>query len=127
MTRNAIYDQHEKAFSNVSAFVVVKDGERIATVAFKFPKDGAGRLYCYLHVIGLPMVRGHAGGYGYDKKSAAFRDAAEKQAKVKLGSWQTSDYSAEYALAESLYGCLNDSHDWHNDLRDAGFTVMQAI
>lgn len=127
MTRNAIYDQHDKAFANVSAFVILKDGERVATVAFKFPRDGAGRLYCYLHVIGLPMVRGQAGGYGYDKKSAAFRDAAEKQAKVKLGSWQTSDYSVEYAIAEAFYSCLNDGHDWNDDLRKAGYTVLQAV
>lgn len=127
MARNAIYDQHDAAFKDVSAFVILKDGERVATVAFKFPKDGAGRLYCYLHVIGLPMIRGQAGGYGYDKKSAAFADAAEKQAKVKLESWQTSDYSAEYAIASTFRDCLNSGHDWHNDLRDAGFTMLQAV
>lgn len=53
-----IYDLHSKAFARVSAYVVLdKSGERVATVAFKFPADGAGRLYAYVHWIGVPMVR----------------------------------------------------------------------
>src|SRR4051812_8286161 len=75
-----IYDQHKAAFANVSAFVVLKDGERVATVAIKFPRDGAGRLYAYVHWIGLEMVRGSATGYGYDKRSAAVSSAAGKLA-----------------------------------------------
>src|SRR5574343_355367 len=74
-----IYEQYEKAFSNVSAYVILKDSEYVATVAFKYPNDGAGRLWCYLHVLGLSMVRAYAGGYGYDKASAAFTSAAEAQ------------------------------------------------
>ena len=39
-----IYEQHDKAFSRVSAFVILDSkGERVATVAIKFPADGAGR------------------------------------------------------------------------------------
>ena len=128
MTRNAIYDQHDAAFKNVSAFVILKDGERVATVAFKFPKDGAGRLYCYLHVLGLPMVRGYAGGYGYDKKSAALADAASKQCAVKLESWQTPEgYTKEYATAQAIKACLTSGHSWDHDLREAGFVVLQAV
>jgi hypothetical protein len=124
---NTIYDQHDKAFANVSAFIVMNGNERVATIAFKFPKDGAGRLSCFLHVLGLPMVKGNAGGYGYDKKSAAFRDAAEKQCQVKLESWQTSDYAAEYAVAAKIRDCLNNGHSFNDDLREAGFTVYQAV
>ena len=35
-----IYEKHQNAFANVSAHVIVKGGERVATIAFKFPKDG---------------------------------------------------------------------------------------
>lgn len=126
-SRNPVYDQHDKAFSNVSAFIVMKDGERVATVAFKFPKDGAAPLHCFLHVLGLPMVKGTAKGYGYDKKSAAFAHAAEKQAAVKLESWQTSDYSSEYAIAQSFVAAFRDGYDWNDNLRQAGFTVLQAV
>ena len=73
-----IYDLHTKAFSHVSAYVILKDGERVATIALKYPKDGAGRLYAYVHYIGLEMVRDYAGGYGYDKRSAAITRATAK-------------------------------------------------
>lgn len=74
-----VYEQHDAAFKQVSAFVITDSkGERVATIAFKFPKDGAGRLYAYVHWIGVPMVRGHANGYGYDKKSAAVESAIPK-------------------------------------------------
>lgn len=32
-----IYALHQSAFSSVSAYVVLKDGERVATVALKYP------------------------------------------------------------------------------------------
>lgn len=139
MTRQPIYDQHDKAFAQVSAFVVMKEVrakddtgtifERVATIAFKFPRDGAGRLYCYLHVLGLPMVRGMAGGYGYDKRSAAFEDAAKRQCGVKLEKWQTSDYAEEYRLAGLMRDSFNErgGHDWEANLRHAGFTVLKAV
>ena len=128
MARNKIYDMHDAAFKNVSAFVIMENGERVATVAFKFPADGAGRLSCYLHVLSLPMVKGIAGGYGYDKKSAAFADAATKQALVKLESWQSADgYTAEYDIAKRMGDCLTDGASWNDDLRKAGFTVLQAV
>lgn len=127
MSRNPIYDQCDKAFNRVSAHVIVKDGERIATVAFKYPADGAGRLQCFLHVLGLPMVKGTASGYGYDKASAAFANAAEKQAKVKLEDWQTGDHSAEFAIALAMVNGFRDGYSWLDNLREAGFTVWQAV
>lgn len=56
-----IYEQHDAAFSRVSAYVVARNGERVATIAFKFPADGAGRLWAYVHWLGLEMVRGIRG------------------------------------------------------------------
>src|SRR3546814_12330665 len=74
----AIYDQHYKAFARVSAYVVTKDGAHVANVSIKFPADGAGRLYAYVHWIGLEMVRDHANGYGYDKRTAAVSGCAAR-------------------------------------------------
>lgn len=65
-----IYDRHKAAFASVEAFVILHNGERVASIAFKFPRDGAGRLYAYVHRYGLEMVRGFAAGGGYDKRSA---------------------------------------------------------
>lgn len=113
-----IYRQHDAAFANVSAFVIAKDGERVATVAFKFPRDGAGRLYAYVHLIGDEMVRGYAGGYGYDKRSAACADAARK-----LGG--DADEARDAFAAALIAG--HDGAGWDSALRGAGFTVWSAV
>lgn len=115
----AIYDQHDKAFNRVSAFVIVKDGERVATVAIKFPADGAGRLYAYVHWLGLEMVRGWANGYGYDKRSAAVSDACTRMCKA--GETPAASWPFTAALT------CSDGTDWTRALEKAGFTVWQAI
>ena len=71
----SIYQRHEKAFPQVSAGALVVRGVNVGCIAFKFPKDGAGRLQCFLHLYGYTMVVGTASGYGYDKKSAALESA----------------------------------------------------
>jgi hypothetical protein len=135
-----IYDQHRAAFSNVSAFVILKNGELIGRVAIKFPRDGAGRLFAYVHILGFEMTRGYAGGGGYDKRSAAVSSAF---AKIKSGKsidlatipesnragyakmCEESDVQAgEFrALAPSL-DCGNE---WTRGLENAGFRVLQAV
>lgn len=115
MSSSSIYDLHRAAFARVSAYVIVNHaGDRVATIAFKFPADGAGRLWAYVHYIGAPMVRGYAGGFGYDKRSAACAAAA-----LKLDAGVAPEFVA--ALAK------DDGHDWDYQLRQAGYTVMQAV
>lgn len=118
-----IYVQHQKTFSNVSAFVITKGKERVATIAFKFPRDGAGRLYCYLHIIGVPMVRGHANGYGYDKRSAAMVDAIAKVGRAASSDAGTSKTYSAFAKAAPKM----DAGQWENCLSLAGFNVFQAV
>src|SRR5574337_1185668 len=120
MSATNIYDLHSKAFDNVSAYVICKDGERVATVAFRFPRDGAGRLWCYLHVLGVPMVRAYASGYGYDKKSAACVAASHK-VEAYTGEDRVNcpkDAETRDAICNAL------SHDggmcWDRYLLDAG-------
>ncbi len=127
-----IYDQHDKAFASVSAFVVVKDGKRVATVAIKFPRDGASRLYAYLHWMGIEMVRGWAGGYGYDKRSAAVLDASARLPELDHDTYgdgtphHSEEERASYdAFRRALSG--HDGLDWDRKLRDAGFEVWQAV
>lgn len=120
-----IYAQHSAAFPNVAAYVIMLGSERVATIAFKFPKDGAGRLHAYVHWIGEPMARGFAAGGGYDKRSAACVAAIKPQFKKALdsGSWcNVSDYNA---FMGALY--QDDGREWHNRLREAGFEVFQAV
>lgn len=123
-----IYDQYKAAFAQVEAYVILRDGERIASIAFKFPKDGAGRLYAYVHWYGLEMVRGHASGGGYDKRSAACSVAARKLPqlprectdRVTLGDAYFIDFRR--ALIEGDNGAGFD-----RCLRDAGFEMLQAV
>jgi hypothetical protein len=138
-----IYELHDKAFARVSAFVVARNGAKVATVALKFPADGAGRLYAYVHWIGLEMVRSHAGGYGYDKRSAAIEEAVSK-----IGRFDRSEEAQERrnagksaAAMQSELSTIADNEkldrfktalratggrDWTRALENAGFTVWQA-
>jgi hypothetical protein len=132
----SIYDLHDKAFARVSAFVVARNGEKVATVALKFPTDGAGRLYAYVHWLGLEMVRGHAGGYGYDKRTAAVLAAANR---IPLGAAfaRAQQVGLQYAEGRPWYdlfpafreALIDDSTGeyWPRKLEKAGFTVLQAI
>jgi len=118
-----IYRQHDAAFANVSAYIIVKNGERIAKVAFKYPRDGAGRLYAYVHVFGTEMVRGFAGGYGYDKASAAVKDACTRLSYADLDKDQ-------YTIANAFYTAIATGSDgiyWNDRLRAAGFDVWQVV
>lgn len=121
MARPDIYDQHDKAFPHVSAYVVMRDGARVATIAFRYPRDGASRLWCYLHWLGLPMVRGYAAGYGYDKRSAAIEAAA--RAIKPTPEKAVSEGLAAFNAAVSDCG----GWGWDSKLRDAGFEVLQAV
>lgn len=117
-----IYDQHAAAFRQVSAFVVLKDGEPVAKVALKFPADGAGRLYAYVHWLGCEMVRDFAGGYGYDKRTAAFEAAA-----LKIDG-TTAHEDDRRSLADFKTACQMDSgQHWSRALENAGFRVVQAV
>lgn len=115
-----IYDQHKAAFANVSAYVVLHNGERVATIAFKFPKDGAGRLYAYVHWIGCEMVRGAANGYGYDKCSAAVESAISN---ISSPHEVIDDRFVKFAAV--LKNC--GGNNWDRCLSDIGFTVLQAV
>jgi hypothetical protein len=122
-----IYQQHRAAFSNVSAYVIMHDGQRVATIAFKYPRDGAGRLYAYVHWIGSPMVRGFAAGGGYDKHSAACAAAIGSMfpgasGHARLMSLEDAPF-ARFARALAVDG----GYHWQGELIRAGFDVVQAV
>ena len=128
-----IYDMHDKAFPRVSAYVIARNGERVATLAFKFPADGAGRLHCFLHWAGLEMVRGYAGGYGYDKLTAAACSAAGRmpgELPVTAYADGTPHHSPAEREAFAAFRAALDSdsgYDWARKVSDAGFAVWQAV
>lgn len=117
-----VYEQHSTAFRHASAYVVMHGKNLIGTVAIKYPRDGAGRLYAYVHPMGVPMVRGYAGGYGYDKQTAAVYDAMRKLDPARL------DGPTKYArtFRDSILTAA-DGLDWVNAMRKAGFNVIRAV
>jgi len=125
-----IYEQHGAAFNRVAAYVVLHDGEQVASVALKYPTDGAGRLYAYVHWIGLEMTRGFAGGGGYDKKSAAVANAAGKMPGI--GADHRPAWLCGTALGDAYDVFVSaarrdDGHGWIRNLETAGFVVVQAV
>ena len=119
-----IYDQHRAAFNQVSAYVVMYGEDRVATVAIKYPRDGAGRLYAYVHWLGVPMVRGFAAGGGYDKRSAACASAARKLPEsLPEGYDAAADAYRRFVDVMRADGGL----DWNTALTGAGFNVFQAV
>lgn len=120
-----IHDQHAAAFASVSAYVITLKGERVATIAFRHPRDGAGRLWTYVHWLGTPMVRGFASGGGYDKHSAACASAIHKACAAKHALLLAEPGSPMDAFRAAL--CKDDGATWDRQLRDAGFDVLQAV
>jgi hypothetical protein len=114
-----IYDQHRAAFANVSAYVVLKDGERVASIAFKF----GTAVTAYVHWFGVEMVRGRAGGGGYDRQSAAMADACRKI--TGLPTMPDHKHGPCLDFRDSQHD--RDGRTWDHRLRDAGFTVFQAV
>jgi hypothetical protein len=84
-----IYDRHVKAFKNVKAGVMLKDGKQLGTLAFKY---GASRVTCYLHIFGTQMVSGSADGYGYDKTTAAFAAACNNTQELKTVAYDGQSF-----------------------------------
>lgn len=117
-----IYEQHTAAFKNISAFVICdKSGNRVATIAFKY----GNAVTCYLHIIGLEMTKGRANGGGYDRKSAAARDAV---LKTHAGSYDDIKWFGEdrKAITQALIEG-DKGGSWDSCLRDAGYVVHQAV
>jgi hypothetical protein len=87
-----------------SAYALLKDGKYVGCIRFKFPKDGAGRLYVQYHIRGEDLMQASADGYGYDKQTAALSGATIKGTLIE-----------------------DDGHHWDRQLKDAGFEVWSTL
>ena len=116
MTKS-IYDQYNAAFNNVTAYTVLIKGSVIGKIVFKHPKDGAGRLYCYLHQYGFEMVRGFAGGYGYDKQEASLESCLIDAKKKDINDCPL------YNTLAYITGC----GQWQNELAQLGYDIYQVV
>ena len=72
------------------------------------------------------MVRAYAGGFGYDKRSAAAH-AAVKRIPIN-GDSDGRPTEETRATIVAMQTAIQDSgYDWSRELENAGFTVLQAV
>lgn len=119
MNTQQVYTKHDASFKLVSAGALVVGGVQVGTISFKFPNDGAGKLFCFLHIFGAPMVVGSASGYGYDKKGAALEKACKSLCDV--------EHASVLRYHPALKGLDCDGDDFQRTLEKAGLTYFRAI
>ena len=87
-----VYEKNAKHFELVRAYVIVNaKGEQVGLLNAKYPKDGMGKLYVYLHLFGSSMKVVTVSGCGYDKLGAALYKlgktyAEDQENELKQGS-----------------------------------------
>ncbi len=105
-----IYDKVRKiedspSLNRAGAKVIINaKGEICGTIKIAFPKDGAGILRVIFHEHGEEPQIGTAGGYGYDKLSAALRGMTFKGITLE-----------------------DHPHNWEIQLREAGYNVYSIL
>lgn len=120
-----IYSQFDAAFAHVAAYVVIDptNGACVAKVAIKRGASGL-RTTAFVHWLGIPMVKGVANGGGYDKDSASVASAARKA----VGSYSCAPGPHANSVRAFFHTCeLDGGKRWDDAVRDAGFTVIQAV
>lgn len=120
------WNKFETAFAQVSSFVILDAESKnvVAKIALKYPKDGAGRLSCYMHIVGTEVQIGTASGYGYDKRTAAIISAADKL--IALDKHKI--YTGKQGEFLSLLLDTKAQGGWQEVINEKnGFIVIQAI
>ena len=122
----SIYEAFDKATARTAAYAVLSaEGGYVGRVVFCYPRDGAGRLTCYLHIHGSTMVKGTASGCGYDKHSAAVESAVAKLTAKTVAGEATPDAAAHIACwRDVLRAC--GGHYWYQVLERIGYRVVQV-
>lgn len=91
-------------WNRAGCILILKDGEIVGKIKIAFPKDGAGTLRLFLWDFENNIQMGTAGGFGYDKLSAAMRGLTFKDITF-----------------------TDHPHNWEMQLRDAGYTTFTAM
>ena len=132
MTKLTNWQKFDNAFKQVSAFVVMDRDtmQPIAKIALKFPIDGAGRVNAYIHLIGMEVQHGYAGGYGYDKQTASIIVATGNCNHIWAEQIKSGHVSLTSAQQNFINLLLSDDAQggWLEVInQDNGFVVIQAV
>ena len=102
-----VYNKFDKHFAQVNAWIIVNEQcEQVGKMSAKYPKDGMGKLYLYLHLYGSEMVQVSVSGYGFDKLSVAIQKAAEAYRKDLT-------FKNDRDFIEALKQVNHDFSDWN--------------
>ena len=126
MTKS-VYQKFEASFSNVSAYAILKDGVHCANITLKYPKDGMGRLQCYIHILGTEMQNGQASGYGYDKRSHAIHVTAKKYKDYLNTLPMDTKIKPEALRLVDILASDSADNGWDDNLYSEGFTKINVI
>lgn len=115
--------EFDRLFANQSAYVIAVDGFTVGRIVFRFGMAAT----VYVQLWGSDMVKGRAGGGGYDKQTMAIEFACEKLRKLS-----PDDFNNDAALGNSLKFIsaiknAPDGTEWRHRLEKAGFTIHIAI
>ena len=118
----AIYREQERITADLSAWSITKNGEQVARIVVKYGgrrSPNGLTVRAFVHVLGVPMVRGIARGGGYDMKSAAIVSAV-----------QHLDYLDDERSDLAINGNVNafrslqdNGHDIPHQLQTMGYVV----
>lgn len=124
---DAIRAEFERATQDLRAWLVQKDGETVAKIVVKYGGRTSPHgltVRAFVHVIGLPMVRGIARGGGYDMKSAAILSAC---GHITYNLRSTA-YEQNISTTCADFRALKDNgYDVPRQLRDMGYQVEWVI
>ena len=129
MTTLTNWQKFDNAFKSVSAFIVLDQDtmQVIAKIALKFHSDGAGRVHAYIHIIGMVVQHGYAGGYGYDKRTASIIDAAE-HCLVHVTNNENCNINNKQLDFITLLNSTKAQGGWQEVINNNnGFVVIQAV
>lgn len=126
---DAIRAEHDRFTADLHAWAVFKGSEHVANITVRYGGRSSPHgltVRAYVHVLGLPMVRGIARGGGYDMKSAAIvgtwrmwpKNTYQDDAHLSLSTRQT---------VKDFAGLKDGSHDIPHQLREMGYTVAQVL
>lgn len=120
-----IRDQYTAAFVGISAYAILRGSAVVAKVAIKRSRTGT-RTTAFVHWIGAGMVKAVANGGGYDKDSASVARAA---CLITDPGYMTANDGPAYGNWQAFIkaASLDGGKRWDDAVRDAGFTVIQAV
>ena len=124
------WQKFDNAFNLVSAYLVMDQDtmQPIAKIALKYPKDGAGRVHAYIHIIGMEVQHGYAGGYGYDKRTASIIGAASSCNDCLVEAKNYQNINGKQKQFINLLLSDKAQGGWQEVINhDNGFIVIQAV